>query len=313
MTQPPTAHDPTISVITPSYNYAEFLGTCLRSVQHQHTLGVSVQHVVIDDGSTDESWDVLTRLHPQLAADCRRQPNGGLSNALNRALDVALGEWIVWLNADDYLLPWTLEMVSQTIRDRPQADVIFGDTLFVEQNSRLLRMVGQPAFDRRLFESGYNSFHTPSVFWRRGLLPEGWRFDESLTLLMDLDLWLTITESVREVVKVRGPLSAFRRHARQTSGSTRPGDVEEMRELARRHSLAALTSARSAEPPLSSKIRHGWLKLREGVWRDEAAIHRHRGMPTDWTAGADVARLAPKRACSPRDRSLLVIRLSRQG
>jgi glycosyltransferase involved in cell wall biosynthesis len=270
---------------------------------------MSVQHVVIDDGSTDDSWDVLNKLHPDVAADCRHQANGGLSNALNRALELARGEWVVWLNADDYLLPWTLKMVNRIISERPDADMVFGDTLFVDEAGRLLRMVGQPALDRRLFERGYNTFHTPSVFWRRSLLPTGWQFDESMRLLMDLDLWLTITATAGEVVKVRGALSAFRRHERQTSGSSRPGDVDEMRLLARRHDLSALASVKSAEPSLSSKLLHGWLKLRQGVWWDEALVVRQRGLPTDWTAGADVTRLGPcgpprTRVTGPRGRSM---------
>ena len=64
--EPPIpANGVTVTVLTPSYNYARFLPECLRSVREQRPSGLEIQHVVVDDGSSDRSWAVITDLHPQ--------------------------------------------------------------------------------------------------------------------------------------------------------------------------------------------------------------------------------------------------------
>lgn len=279
-------HVATLSVLTPSFNYVNYVGTCIDSVLRQES-AIAVQHVIVDDGSTDASWDVIRAKHPNWERDCVRQPNAGLAATLNRALAKATGEWLLWLNADDFLLPDALRLAEQAIRQVPEADIIFGDTVFVDESSRLLRLVAQPVFDRRLLEGGYNCFHTPSVLWRRALLPAGRGWDESLSLLLDLDLWLTITAGETVVVKVDAPLSAFRRHPRQISATRRDSDVDEANRVAAQHDLPGLArvAANTWRPTWPSRILHGWLKVVEGGWSREWGMRRWRGRRMDWTNG----------------------------
>lgn len=281
------ANGTTVTIITPSYNYARFLPECLRSVQQQQPSGLHVQHVVVDDGSSDNSWAVITDLHPQPNRDCLRQENVGLSATLNRALGMARGEWVLWLNADDFLLPDTLRLFAAALRDVPTADLVFGDTLFVDESSLVVRLVAQPPFDRRLVEGGYNTFHVPSVFWRRSGVAKQLPFDESLQLLMDLDLWLELTRPGCTTVKVDAAFSAFRRHARQTSAVDRPSDAAEMRGLATRHVLDGLKEARSSRPLRSATARHAWAKVVDGSWLRERAIRGYVGRPAGPTAPPD--------------------------
>lgn len=276
---PIRANGATVTVLTPSYNYAHFLPECLRSVQEQQSSGLDVQHVVVDDGSTDDSWAVITDLHPQRERDCVRQDNRGLSATLNRALTLARGEWLLWLNADDFLLPDTMRLLAATLQDVPDADLVFGDTLFVDDQSRVVRLVAQPPFDRSLVEGGYNTFHVPSVLWRRSRLTKQAPFDESLQLLMDLDLWLDLTRPGCTTVKVDAAFSAFRRHAAQVSATDRPSDAAEMQLLATRHGLDRLMSAQTSRPLRSATARHAFAKVADGSWLRERALRGHVGRP----------------------------------
>lgn len=277
----PDGRPPLVSVITPSYNYARYLEACMRSVQQQ---GDDVQHVIVDDGSADDSWDVIRRLHPNPDVDCVRQDNQGLSATVNRALGMATGKWVLWLNADDFLLPRTFEILSWTARRHPDASLVFGDTLFVDDDSRVVRMVAQPRFDRSLFEGGYNTFHVPSVFWRRESHPEA-HLDEAMLLLMDLDLWLSLTPPGTVVIKADAPFGAFRRHAKQISHVDRPTDAAEMRAIARRYDLHELVNASTGHPTSKAKRKHALQKLRDGAWRREIATRRYAGQQVDWTCG----------------------------
>lgn len=273
-----------LSVVTPSYDYARFLPTCLASVQEQAG-ATAVQHIVVDDGSHDDSWDVICAHHPRPDRDCARQANRGLSATLNRAVSMADGQWLNWLNADDFLLSGAASAVERAWRAVPSADVIFGDAVEVDEAGRLLRLVSQPAYSRSLFERGYNAFAVPAVFVRRERLLEH-AFDESMSLLMDLDMWLAVTAAPATVVKLDTALAAVRRHAGQISAVRRDSDVKEMRAIGRRHHIGRLERATSARAPLTSKVHHAALKAADGGWVRELKWRSRRGTGMDWTSAA---------------------------
>jgi len=95
---------PTLSLIVPVYNVAPFLPRCLDSIADSH--GISTEVIIVDDGSTDECPAILARYaaqHPNFRVI--RQENGGLSAARNAGLDQAQGEYIAFVDSDDYVTP----------------------------------------------------------------------------------------------------------------------------------------------------------------------------------------------------------------
>ena len=124
---------PSVSVIIPAYNRADTIGPVIESVIRQ-THPVS-EIIVIDDGSTDGTSDVIKRTFdehrswPGLLVHLEK-PNGGKSSALNQALPVATSEWIAFNDSDDLWLPKKLEKQFQTLARFPQCKVCFTDTLF---------------------------------------------------------------------------------------------------------------------------------------------------------------------------------------
>ncbi|MGH8894394.1 MAG: glycosyltransferase [Actinomycetes bacterium] len=273
-------------MLTPSYQYARFLVACLRSVREQASPW-PVQHVIVDDGSTDDSWEIIER--ERLAnSSVLRQENQGLSRTLTTALQMADGDLVCWLNADDFHLPWTYEQVGHAFQCFPDATLVYGDTVFVDDDSRLTRLVPQPAFDRRVLEGGFNMFHVPSVFWRRSALPFDWTFDATMQLYMDLDLWLQLTRSPVLVVKIDAVLSAFRRHDAQVSAITRASDALEVRALGVRHDLPDLAARRHGGWSRTAHARHAFGKIRDGGALRQLSARRLRGCDLDWTSGATI-------------------------
>lgn len=289
-----------VSVLTPSYNYETFLGSCLTSVQRQRGT-TKLQHVVIDDGSSDGSWAIVQGLHPSPDKDTRTRPNKGLSATLNEALDVARGEWLVWLNSDDLFLPWTVELLQRALAEAPDADLVVGDTVLVDDQTRFLRLVARAPFDRRVAAGGFNPFFVSSVFWRRDRLPT-WRFDQEMRLLMDLDLWLALTGPGCTVVKLDAPMSLFRAHAGQISATARETDLAETRRLGRRYDLPQLTAAVRHGPTGAARWRHAWSRVASGGAVRELRARRLKGADLDWPGGrADARALA---ALDPADRDV---------
>lgn len=118
---------PLISIIVPVYNVASYLSACLDSILSQSFSDFEVQ--LVDDGSTDGSGplcDELAAKDPRIVVS--HQKNGGVSSARNLALEQAQGEWILFVDADDALLPDGLSELVGGISD--EVDLVMLD--FVE-------------------------------------------------------------------------------------------------------------------------------------------------------------------------------------
>lgn len=103
-----------ISVIIPVYNVEQYLKTCIDSVLHQTYRDIEI--ILVDDGSTDSSGQICkeyANAHPNIRLI--QQANGGISVARNAALDVAKGEYIYFLDSDDYIAPNALSRLHQTL------------------------------------------------------------------------------------------------------------------------------------------------------------------------------------------------------
>ena len=130
------------SIVTPSFNQGRFIRDCIESVRAQTE--TEWEHIVVDAGSTDETLAVL-REYPHLK--WTSEPDQGQSDGINKGFLRATGDWVMWLNADDYLLPGALRKVAGAASRWPEADVLYGECLFVDKDKRLLRRKRDHRFD----------------------------------------------------------------------------------------------------------------------------------------------------------------------
>lgn len=117
-----------VSIIIPVYNAAPYLRRCLGSIACQTFRDFEV--IAVDDGSTDESGAVLESFAGDLPLTVLRQPNGGQSVARNAALAVARGDYVLMVDADDFIHPRLLELAVGAA-DRGQLDFVMFDALTV--------------------------------------------------------------------------------------------------------------------------------------------------------------------------------------
>jgi glycosyltransferase involved in cell wall biosynthesis len=202
---------PAISVLTPCLDFHRFLGDALASVAMQVP---SLAHVVQDGGSNDGTVELL-RSHADL--DWRSEPDNGQSSALNRAFARAEGDWIGWLNADEFYLPGALEALH-TAALETGADLVYGDMVEVDEQGRLLRLRPQHPYDAFAMRSFGPHIASCAMLMRRGALPEQ-PWDERLRVTMDWDLYLTLGEQGARFAYVPLPVAAFRRHDAQVTAS----------------------------------------------------------------------------------------------
>jgi glycosyltransferase involved in cell wall biosynthesis len=123
-----------VSVVIPCYNQGRFLADALESALGQTYRAVEV--VVVDDGSTDDTAAVVARYPP---ARRLRQENRGLAAARNRGLAESAGAYVVFLDADDRLLPGAIETNLSWLAAHPGHAMVFGDHRYIDEHGRVLR------------------------------------------------------------------------------------------------------------------------------------------------------------------------------
>ena len=125
---------PLISVVIPSYNHRNFIGEAIASVRSQTYQPIEI--VVIDDGSTDGSFEYLQRDFGSALAHLRQRGNAGAHATINDAITQAGGEWIAILNSDDIYAPDRIARLFE-FASRQNHDLVFSDVSFCDERGPL--------------------------------------------------------------------------------------------------------------------------------------------------------------------------------
>ena len=180
-----------VSVIIPCYNQAHFLHEAIQSVLAQTYPHREI--FIVDDGSTDNTAEVTAGYR-----DVRyiRQENSGVSAARNTGLKQSRGEYLVFLDSDDQLLPEALEIGVDCLREHPECAFAFGHSRFITADGSFLSKPEQPYVTRdhylELLRENY-IWCPGSVIYRRIAFEIANGFDTSLGPGADYDLYLRIT------------------------------------------------------------------------------------------------------------------------
>ncbi len=178
---------PIVSIITPTFNQGAFVGETIESVLRQDY--PHVEHLVIDDGSTDETRSVLESFGTRLRWWSR--PNRGQTATINEGFEACRGDVVTWLNSDDTLLPGAVSWAVSAFARHASAGVVFGDTQFTSSDGFPLDRSTARPFD---YEEFVIECHNPipqcSSFFRRSVLEEAGPLDTAFYYFMDWDFWL---------------------------------------------------------------------------------------------------------------------------
>jgi glycosyltransferase involved in cell wall biosynthesis len=205
-----------VSVLTPSFRYGRFIADAIESVIRQH--GLDLQHIIQDGGSDDETVEILRSFGDRVEWASERDL--GQSDGLNRALTKAKGDWVAWLNADEYYLPDGLRVLVDE-GERHGADVVYGDCVTVDRTGRIIGLRPQHPFNHMILRLYGPFLASVSVIVRRSMLwKEPW--DRSLRVVMDWDLYLALASRGANFRYVAYPVGAFRLHEDQASKLGRP-------------------------------------------------------------------------------------------
>lgn len=181
---------PGISIVTPSYNQADFLEETIRSVLLQDY--PNLEYFIMDGGSTDGSLEIIKKYAPWLS-NWESEKDKGQSQAINKGWRHCSGEIFCWLNSDDYLMPNTLFRVAEVFRSYPDAGFIHGKAEIIDYSDQRSGSYLGKEFDlaASLIQSK-NPVAQPATFISKNALLEVGMLDETLHMSMDWDLWIRL-------------------------------------------------------------------------------------------------------------------------
>lgn len=179
---------PLVSIVTPSYNQAEFLEDTIKSVLAQDY--PSIEYLIIDGGSTDSSIDIINKYSSELAWWVS-EPDEGQASAINKGMSRAKGKIVAWLNSDDIYLPGAVSEAVQLFQSNPQAGLVFGNAVTIDADGRPIKELVFPDWN---FEDliGFRIICQPAVFMRGSLFKQVAGLDLNLHFMLDHHLWIRI-------------------------------------------------------------------------------------------------------------------------
>ncbi len=198
---------PTVSIVIPAYNHADFLVQAVDSVLNQNY--PKIELIVLDDGSIDNTRDVLARYGA--AFRWQSHTNMGQANTLNKGWQMAKGEILSYLSADDTLLP---EAVSTSVRYLRQEVVLtYGDFNLIDPASKIVRRVRSPEFNYKEMFTKCVCHPGPGAFFTRRAFAKAGLWNGALRQMPDFDYWLRLG-LIGDFKRIPEVLATFRVHDR---------------------------------------------------------------------------------------------------
>ncbi len=217
--------NPVLTVITPTYNRADFLAETIESVLSQDFF--DIEYIIIDDGSKDNTFEVVSRYLPRqfkgtgnLNIRYYRHDNIGETRTVNKALMMVRGEFFTVVNSDDPLVPGSFTKVIEALRRSKQALAAYPDWQVIDEHSNVLSTIRLIGYDvGTLFTHGHVSIGPGACFKREALELVGYR-NPLLRYSADLDYWYRLA-LIGPLVHVPEALATHRIHPASASVSDR--------------------------------------------------------------------------------------------
>jgi glycosyltransferase involved in cell wall biosynthesis len=179
---------PLVTIITPSYNQAAFLEKTITSILQQDY--PEIEYMVVDGGSNDGSVQIIEKYKDRLAWWVSEK-DSGQAEAINKGFVRAKGEYVAWINSDDYLMPGAVTAAVHALQENPQDSFVYGNVRVVDISGSILNSLKYADWGL----SDLMTFHIigqPAVFIRRSALEQTGYLDTSYHYLLDHHLWLRL-------------------------------------------------------------------------------------------------------------------------
>ena len=251
---------PLVSIITPSYNQANFLEETIRSVLDQGY--PNLEYIIVDGGSTDGSLEIIQKYADRLAWWVS-EPDQGQTDAINKGFSQAKGEILAWLNSDDTYLPGAVAEAVGYLQAHPEIGTVYGDANLIDDEGNVIGRFPAKQTDNRRLMRGYVHIPQQATFFRKELWRKVGPLDPTFFFAMDYDLWVRLSQHAP--LKYYSRLWAnFRLHGGAKSIEADDRCWPEMVRVHRREGGSRLSwlSIKAAIRP----VIYGWMPMNLRLW-----------------------------------------------
>lgn len=255
---------PRVTVLMPVYNHARYVGQALESILAQ-SFG-DFELVVLDDGSVDDTLDVVGGYTDPRIRIVRNETNLGIPRTRNRAVDEARGEYIAWMDSDDIACPERLEWQTAYLDANPACALVGSYAQWIDEDGAPLRVRKRPTdpMEIRAQLLFIGCFTNTTVTSRRSV-QAGYRYREDFPLGSDVELWdrIAMAHPVANIPKVT---VYHRTHTGRTGGpkNERSSVTRSSKRLLLERQLGALGVEYTSE----DLARHMQLRTKGSIPRD---------------------------------------------
>jgi glycosyltransferase involved in cell wall biosynthesis len=206
---------PKISIVTPTFNRAQYLEETILSVLNQNY--PNLEYIIIDGGSTDKTIDIIKKYESSLSYWIS-EPDQGMYYAIQKGFEKSTGEIMAWINSDDKYHNGSLKVVGKIFSDLESVDWIMGTPTFFNEQGLCVKVFPCARWSQTRFWVGdYRWIQQEGVFWRRSLWEKsGSTLNLSRKLAADFDLWCRFFK-YSKLNSVETIFSGFRLHGDQIS------------------------------------------------------------------------------------------------
>lgn len=215
-----------ISIVTPSFNQAQFLEDTINSVLSQNY--PNLEYIIIDGGSTDGSVEIIKKYAHKLKYWVS-EPDKGRGDAINKGFKHSTGEIMGWLGCGDKYCPWAFSFINEIFIALPQVEwITTGSPIIWDCKGLPVACGHKTGYSRQAFFEGRylssrGAIQQESTFWRRSLWERaGGYVDEKFWFAPDFELWSRFWRYA-DLYTVQAPLAGIRCHTGQKKG-LRKGD-----------------------------------------------------------------------------------------
>jgi len=220
---------PLVSIVTPSFNQAQYLGATIQSVLGQDY--PHIEYIIVDGGSTDGSVDLIQKHEGRLASWVSEQDKGQ-TDAINKGFNRASGDILAWINSDDTYNPGAVSAAVKFLVENPDVAMVYADCNFINERGDVIGKFNSAQTDYRRLREGYVHIPQQTMFFRAKYWKELGPLDPSFYFAMDYDLWTRIAARASIKYLAGQTWANFRIH---TSGKTTSADDRCWPEMLRVH------------------------------------------------------------------------------
>jgi len=206
---------PLVTVYITNYNYAKYLKQSIESILNQTFQDFEL--IIIDDGSTDKSHEIIKRYEEKENVYTVFQRNRGLNRTNNVALKLGRGRYIMRLDADDYMDVHALEIMVLELEKNPDCAMVFPDYYLTDEHGNITGQIRRHDFKKDVTLADQPAHGACTMIRRKVLLSIG-GYNERFDRQDGYDLWLSIV-SKYPISNINLPLFYYRQHNRNLTGN----------------------------------------------------------------------------------------------